>query len=1051
MTKMPTMALKPTTLLPILLVGLILFARPSYAFGAGNIASTARIEGQNWRHGDIEDTLLTLLTARAMGGKKFSKLDVKRVYFGNWLRDYSQAVDVGTVKYVSAEAIRLLLWILGFMSFGFGTGEFEVTSERLGCYRPEEHIDNPKHYADDQDARQYDRRLRGPIDERRELSIDQRTGLKNYIASEDLGITTSAGLVRNLFGRAIDLGRRYKHSHDKRDFYEALRLLGTGCHCLEDYSAHSNYTELALIEMGERDVFPHVGRRTQMQVQGARNAIYPIITGTFGGVDFLHSVMGEFSDKATQSELQELEGTISQAQNQDTSFLKALLNKVPPGVFGDDTDQAGKADQLQANAAAAQMQNMHITPKEPEAFTRQIEELQKQIYPILEFHDHIMKGITETIDKIPILPDLIEQLQEQVSIFVFSLLAPFVLPIITQVKNELRTGSSEIIQSSKEQQLKVFHDDHDTDPTHSMLSKDHFSNVLNEPAGKVASAVLKWAVPQIVACWDDERVDIGRQLNRIISGVFHHPALRAYGDDGARDGRMIMFQEVEKWWGQMGDRERNDMRDKLSRDGVMKGRNHKEGVHDSGHGCGKPLGLPNMKTSQSSGAVGGNPAAAILGGLGSALGGGGIQHSSGGQRPGFESKISDTVGEAVGGGALGSILGGVAGAVGGGLLGGAFSENKRAETNTYQSGGYSQDGSYTSRVTETGHRPGGYSNQSERYGQAEVTETQYASGGYREDYQRYEQDGRSGRAGYGFEQSTETRPSYGGGYEQRTERRFERPGGAWDSEVQEQRVTSDGRQYAHQEHHHGNRRNESDDSDSNDDDDWEKKEKKRKKKEEKRLKKLREEQEKRGGYGSSGRRRSRSRSHERKRHSGGHGGSSSYARNENEYPSQQPSYGQQYGSGGGYGQQNSYSRPEQYNEYGRETSSYDSGNRYEQSSRQDTYGRSSGGGYGESRPTYAEEVFGRSGGGGYEQPSRSSYGQQEYGGGDYQQSSGYNRSEQQGYGGGDEYGRSEQRMPGGFGDDEFRERRERYEGGSSGGYAGGSSEYGEGYGGGSRW
>src|ERR1700753_1638751 len=54
------------------------------------------------------------------------------VYFGNWLRDYSQAVDVGTVKYVSAEAIRLLLWILGFMSFGYGTGEFEVTRDRLG-------------------------------------------------------------------------------------------------------------------------------------------------------------------------------------------------------------------------------------------------------------------------------------------------------------------------------------------------------------------------------------------------------------------------------------------------------------------------------------------------------------------------------------------------------------------------------------------------------------------------------------------------------------------------------------------------------------------------------------------------------------------------------------------------------------------------------------------------------------------------------------------------------------------------------------------------------
>jgi hypothetical protein len=102
--------------------------------------------------------------SRAAGGKKFDKMNVARVYFGNWLRDYcksviykyqprmdlfeplltyhlsAQAIDVGTVKYVSAEAIRILLWVLGFMTFGYGTKEFEVTSERLGCYRPEDHI-----------------------------------------------------------------------------------------------------------------------------------------------------------------------------------------------------------------------------------------------------------------------------------------------------------------------------------------------------------------------------------------------------------------------------------------------------------------------------------------------------------------------------------------------------------------------------------------------------------------------------------------------------------------------------------------------------------------------------------------------------------------------------------------------------------------------------------------------------------------------------------------------------------------------------------------------
>jgi hypothetical protein len=79
-------------------------------------------------------------------------MDVKRIYFGNWLRDYSQAIDTGALKHVDAPTIRLLLWLLGFLTFGYATAEFEVTEERLGCYRPEEHIDNPKDYNDNQDV-----------------------------------------------------------------------------------------------------------------------------------------------------------------------------------------------------------------------------------------------------------------------------------------------------------------------------------------------------------------------------------------------------------------------------------------------------------------------------------------------------------------------------------------------------------------------------------------------------------------------------------------------------------------------------------------------------------------------------------------------------------------------------------------------------------------------------------------------------------------------------------------------------------------------------------
>lgn len=81
------------------------------------------------------------------GGKKFDRLSIKRVYFGNFLRDYSQAVDVGTLERgISLETIRVLVWVLAFMSFGYGTEEFEVTVDRLGCYRPEVHLDNPLGY-----------------------------------------------------------------------------------------------------------------------------------------------------------------------------------------------------------------------------------------------------------------------------------------------------------------------------------------------------------------------------------------------------------------------------------------------------------------------------------------------------------------------------------------------------------------------------------------------------------------------------------------------------------------------------------------------------------------------------------------------------------------------------------------------------------------------------------------------------------------------------------------------------------------------------------------
>ncbi|KAG6024129.1 hypothetical protein E4U41_001845 [Claviceps citrina] len=563
---------------------LVALVAPAAAFGAGNIGSTSKVEGQNWRHGDIEDALLTLAMAQAMKHKKFSKIMVSRVYFGNWLRDYSQAIDVGTVKAVSAEAIRLLLCVLGFLTFGYGSAEFEVTADRLGCYRPEDHIDNPKNYADNQDAQQYDRRLRGPIDEERELSIDPESGMKNYIANDRAGIMTSSKHVRDLFTRCIELGRNHKNSGRKEDLYESLRLMGTGLHCLEDFLAHSNYCELALIEMGERDVFPHVGSETRMRLEGANEDVYPLVTGTFGGVDFLHSVVGEVSDKMTQNEIEELEGTLQDSKNSDTSLLRELLDKIPDSLFGG-KNQKKRIDEIQSNAASSQVENMSVSPRDPEEFTVYIQQTYKQIMPAIEFHDDIMKSITSAIENIPVLPKVVEQLEEQLSRFVFSIMAPVVVPLISQVKNELATGSGEVIKSSEDQQLIVFENDRCTDPTHSMLSKDHFSNILNEIAGRTAAKMVSWTVPQLMNAIDDDGTDVNRLCDRIINGILHHPAQRNMGQDGVSEARNAMFKEVQTWWGELRD-EQNSYRQKLSRDGVRRGENHKEGVDDTGHGHG---------------------------------------------------------------------------------------------------------------------------------------------------------------------------------------------------------------------------------------------------------------------------------------------------------------------------------------------------------------------------------------------------------------------------------------------------------------------------------
>lgn len=394
---------------------------------------------------------------------------------------------------------------------------------------------------------------------------------------------------------------------------EACRLLGQGLHTLEDFGAHTNYVELALRELGYKNVFPFVGQGTMMNVRGKH--IYPLTTGTFGMVDFYHSVLGEATDQFAQSEINEMDNAMGMAEsaaqsNNPLMTLVKLLSKVPlPGT----RELCDEAQQLQTNSQRAAEENRsrglggstrgmddnysssragpgdwnqayqqqgynqgyqqpqqhswgdpaydqfvqgqarsndqyqqppqhqgwqqpqhqgwqqpqqqwggqqqynqpqqqswqqpqelpgsnnwsqppqsHNIPqqappsqsqeKPPQTSTADEgkvdgnidpAKLVQQIYPILAFRDKVVRAISGVIEKIPGLEALVERIVETLTVFILSLLAPIVRPILNIMSKTLKTGSEGVIASNGKHQFDVWTDPTSSDPyvpSHSLSS-----------------------------------------------------------------------------------------------------------------------------------------------------------------------------------------------------------------------------------------------------------------------------------------------------------------------------------------------------------------------------------------------------------------------------------------------------------------------------------------------------------------------------------------------------------------------------------------------------
>ncbi len=203
-----------------------------------------------------------------------------------------------------------------------------------------------------------------------------------------------------------------------------------------------------------------------------------MVTGTFGGSDFVHSLLGEASDKLSSASISELNTKISTAQQQSHGSgggpfgsgggggaggnLMSLLGQIPNFGSGGGSSGFGNVSRdIEEVSRGPAVDPNQMSPQE----------MYQNLWRILSIRDRVMKGIESTMEKIPGLNSLVDAIGNALSVFIFSMIEPFAKPLIQQALSGLKTGSALVIKDAD--QFEVFNNPNASDPTHSMLSKDH--------------------------------------------------------------------------------------------------------------------------------------------------------------------------------------------------------------------------------------------------------------------------------------------------------------------------------------------------------------------------------------------------------------------------------------------------------------------------------------------------------------------------------------------------------------------------------------------------
>jgi len=223
--------------------------------------------GTSFGHESIEDALSSAFRSRA---------ERHEIYFGNWLRDYSQALTPTSLKVLLTKlnnpraVVTEVLDLYARAKFE-DKPEFRVTQDRLGVYKSEEHIDNPHGLVTSTLDPGFDQTPTAV-----QLEIDGASQTANYITAElTLPARSAIQYMNGELEAAINAGPTA----------EGRRRLGAALHTLEDFYSHTNFCELGLRAAGKTSVEPWTP-----QVTRDGNTFFPLVSGKFGGDDTAVSI-----------------------------------------------------------------------------------------------------------------------------------------------------------------------------------------------------------------------------------------------------------------------------------------------------------------------------------------------------------------------------------------------------------------------------------------------------------------------------------------------------------------------------------------------------------------------------------------------------------------------------------------------------------------------------------------------------------------------------------------------------------------------------------------